>query len=429
MNRLARERIAIVEETPGVTRDRVSTILFHNEMPLEVVDTGGIGIIDSDALADHIDRQINLAIYDADAILLLVDVKDGLVPLDREVAERLRQNELLQKRQCALLLVANKVDGAEQEAGVAEFYELGLGDPIPVSALEGFGRTDLLDRVAELIPKVTETVLEPVMRVAAVGRQNVGKSTFVNALAREERVIVSEVPGTTRDAVDVRFQKDGKTFVVIDTAGLKRKGNVKGSIDFYSQVRSESAVRRADVILLMVDAAAEISRVDKKVGETIVSQAKPCVIVVNKWDLTEGNVETERYVKYLQSRLPGLLYAPVVFTTAKESRNTQSPIDLAQHLFKKTNHRVGTGPLNRVVKALQEHHGPARVSGKSPKIYFATQIGVGPPTFVFSVNNPKLFRKDYRRYVEGHLRDALGFEEIPLRVFFRERQSIYKNRR
>lgn len=426
LNRIAGERVSIVEASPGVTRDRVSTVVFHNDVSMELVDTGGIGIIDRDDLADHIETQINTAIRGADVILFLVDVRDGLVPLDREVADRLRSSSELHSRKCSVILVANKVDTAYQETGVVDFFQLGLGEPMAVSARQGFGVSDLLERVTALLPSGRVQPAEPAMHIAVVGRQNVGKSTFVNALAREDRVIVSEVPGTTRDAVDVRFEKDGKTFIIIDTAGLKRRARVKGSVEFYSQARTATAVRRADVVLLMVDASAEISRIDKKLAESVAEKSKPCVIVVNKWDLGGGKVETERYAKYARSRLPGLTWAPLVFTTAKDSRNTQSPIDIAQHLFKKAKLRVGTGKLNRFVEGLKSHHGPARSGGRLPKIFYATQVAIGPPTFVLFVNDPKLFRGDYRRYVESSIRDALGFDEIPLRVFFRQRDSIYK---
>jgi GTP-binding protein len=428
LNRLAEERISIVEPTPGVTRDRVSTFVAHGDVVMEVVDTGGIGIIDRGDLAEPIDRQIDLAIDGADLILFVVDAREGLLPLDREVAARLREHPALAARPRPILLVANKVDGPQQEAGALEFYSLGFGDPIAVSALEGFGRTELLDAVVERLPPTGDIDVAPVLSIAVVGRQNVGKSTFVNALAREERVIVSEIPGTTRDAVDVRFEKDGRTFVVIDTAGLQRRTRVKDAIEFYSQTRTDAAVRRADVVLLLIDASAEISRVDKKIADTIADLAKACVIVINKWDLSKGQVLTERYVKYLHSRLTGLTFAPVVFTTAKDGRNVQSAVDLAQHLFKKASHRVGTGELNRLVERVKTRHGPARAAGRLPKIFFATQVGVCPPTFVFFVNDPKLFRKDYQRYVENSLRDELGFQEIPLRVFFRQRQSIYSER-
>lgn len=425
LNCLAEERISIVEETPGVTRDRVSTVVFHEDVALEVQDSGGIGIIDQDELEADIERQINLAIHGADMVVFVVDVQDGLVPLDRDVATRLRENPVLQERKVPVLLVANKVDDGRFDDHVNEFYALGLGEPLAMSAMVGFGRNELLDRICRDLPPNRDESVEPVMRIAVVGCQNVGKSTFVNALAEEERVIVSEIPGTTRDAVDVRFEKDGRTFVIIDTAGLKRKARVKGSVEFYSQVRTEGAVRRADVVLFLIDASREITRVDKKISESIGRQAKATVIVINKWDLTEQKVETERYSEYLSDRLPGLGFAPMVFVTAREGRNIQSVIDLAQHLYKLSRIRVGTGELNRVVEKVMKQHFPAKVGGKIPKIYYCTQVGTVPPTFVFFVNNPRYFTRGYRRYVENCMREDLPFQEIPLRIFFRRRESIY----
>ncbi len=427
LNCLAEERISIVEETPGVTRDRITTVVFHNDVALEIQDTGGIGIIDQDELEADIERQINMALHGADMIVLVVDVQDGLVPLDRDVASRLRENKILQERKVPILLVANKVDDGRYDDYVNDFYALGLGEPLAMSALVGFGRNELLDKVCETLPPNIHEAVEPVMKVAVVGRQNVGKSTFVNALAQEERVIVSEIPGTTRDAVDVRFEKDGRNFIIIDTAGLQRKTRVKDSIEFYSQVRTEAAIRRADVVLFLIDASKEITRVDKKLSESIASQAKATVVVINKWDLTNQAVETERYADYLTDRMPGLTFSPMVFTTAKEGRNIQSVVDLAQHLFKLSKTRVGTGELNRVVDKVTKQHFPAKVGGKTPKIYYCTQVGTVPPSFVFFVNNPKYFTKGYRRYVENCMREDLPFKEIPLRIFFRKRESIYNN--
>lgn len=426
LNCFAGERISIVEETPGVTRDRVSTIVFHNDVSMEIVDTGGIGIIDREDLAADIDRQIDLALINADLIVLVVDAQDGLCPLDKEIATRLRETRELGSR--PILLVANKVDSLHHEDLALDFYALGLGDPLIVSALHGFGRSDLLDRIVAEIPPTGEVDTQPVMRIAVVGRQNVGKSTYVNSMAREERCIVSEIPGTTRDAVDVRFEKDNREFVIIDTAGMKRRARLKGSIEFFSQARTQGAIRRADVVLFMLDASSEISRVDKRIADEIVRQGKASVLVVNKWDLTQGNVATESYEIYATDRMPGLSFAPMVFVTSKDGRNTQSPIDIAQHLFKSSRIRVGTGELNRVMDRIKNEHRPARVKGREPKIFYCTQVGSAPPTFVVFVNDPKLISKVYRRYIENRFREEFDFKEIPLRIFYRQRESIYSKK-
>jgi GTPase len=427
LNCLSGERISIVEETPGVTRDRVSTILRHGDASFELIDTGGIGIVDRGDLTEHIDRQIHIAIHDASIVLFVVDVRDGLMPLDSEVAERLRREPLRPDEggefPRKVILVANKVDEAKFEPDAAEFLKLGYGEPLLVSASQGFGRTDILDRIVAELPPSPPGEVEPVLKVAVVGRQNVGKSTFVNALAREERVIVSEIPGTTRDAVDVRFEKDGKTFVVIDTAGVKRKSRTLDSIEFYSRARTTAAIRRADVVLLMVDASAEITKIDKSMGSEIAGESKPCIIVANKWDLSGGTVATEAWAKYAYDRLRGLGYAPISFITAKEGRNIQATIDLAQELHKKSAYRVGTGELNRVLDKIRDRHLPAARGGKSPKIFYATQVGTTPPTFVFFVNDPDLLPRDFRRYIENRFRDDLPFAELPVRIFYRRRES------
>jgi len=417
LNCLARRRVSIVDETPGVTRDRVTALIEHEDVTFELVDTGGIGMVDRDDLEEHVERQIEKAVHDANAIIFLADVRDGITALDRDVARRLRERS----REIPVFLAVNKVDHAGLEAGVAEFHRLGFGDPFAVSAKEIFGTRDLLDAVTAKLWPTGDVDTEPVMKLAVVGRQNVGKSTFVNAIAREERVIVSEVPGTTRDAVDVHFTKDGRSFVVIDTAGVKQKSSVKSAVEFYSQTRTEAAVRRADVVLLILDASDEITRADKRLGDFIASESRICIIVANKWDLTGGNVATEAYAKYLRDRLPGLLYAPVAFTTAKDSRNIQATIDLAQSLFKQGRKRIGTGELNRVLEAIREQNPPRAKGSKVPKFFYATQVGTLPPSFVIFVNQPSWFAQDYRRYVANSFRQSLGFEEIALDIRWRAR--------
>lgn len=421
LNSFAGERIAIVDSTPGVTRDRVSVLVPFRDVVMEMVDTGGIGIVDQDDLSDHIDRQIAFALEGANLILFVVDVRDGITPLDRAVATRLRERS----EEIPLILAANKVDHPGLESGIHEFHQLGLGDPYGVSANEGWGRRDLLREISGKVWPTAGVEIEPVMKIAVVGRRNVGKSTFVNALAEEERVIVSEVPGTTRDAVDVRFKKDGREFVVIDTAGIQRRKGIKDSIEFYSQVRTLGAIQRADVVVFLLDASEEVTRADKKLGETISHAHKVCLLVANKWDLTKGDVATEAYADYLTDRMPGMIYAPVVFTTARDSRNIQATIDMAQHLYKRASKRVGTGELNRVMAAITTHRPPPAKKGKAGKVYYSTQVAVCPPVFALFVNQPKAFSKDYKRYISNALREALDFEEIPIRVLFRKRESLY----
>ncbi len=417
LNCLAGRRVSIVEETPGVTRDRVTAVVSQGDVTMELVDTGGIGVVDRDDLSGHVERQIDYAVRGADAIVFVVDVRDGVMPLDVEVAKRLRERE----RKVPVFLAVNKADGPRLDEQVGEFFKLGIGEPFPISAKEHLGTEVLLELLADKLWPTGEGRPDPVLKIAVVGRQNVGKSSLVNSIAQEERVIVSEVPGTTRDAVDVQFQKDGREFVIIDTAGVKRKRAGNDSIEFYSRVRTEIAIRRADVVLFVVDASQPISRADKKLGELIVTMSRVCVVVANKWDLVKDAMSTEEYAEYIYKVFSGLRFAPIVATTATQGRNLQSAIDLAQHLYKRASRRVGTGELNRVIDAIKEYHPPKILRSKRPKIFYATQVDICPPTFVIFVNEPALFAPDYRRYVENAFRESLDFAELPLRIFYRAR--------
>jgi GTP-binding protein len=324
-----------------------------------------------------------------------------------------------------VLLVANKADVEQHEHQAGGLVSLGFGEPMCVSALHGRHRRELMERIIALIGDAAGSdAPEPVMKLALVGRRNVGKSTFINALVGQERMIVSEIPGTTRDSVDVRFEKDGRAFVAIDTAGVRKTRKQKGDIEFYGYTRALASIRRADVVLLLIDATSPIGEVDKKLAHTIVSECKPCVIVVNKWDLAKGKAGAEDYGEYLARSIPHMDYAPLAFTTAKDGRNIHSTIELAQSLFKQSSCRVTTGQLNRAVEAvLAEKQPMAGRHGAEPKIYYATQVAVRPPTLLLFVNHPALVREPYRRFVEKRLKDTLPFPEIPIRLIWRERQS------
>lgn len=419
LNLLARRRISIVDPTAGVTRDRVSAVVEVEDRYFEVVDTGGYGIEDHDDLTEHVENQIRYAIAGASLILFVVDLLEDLSPLDLEVARLLRAVEP------PVLLVANKADSSVQEQQAGTLVRLGYGMPICVSALHGHHRRDLLERILEALGDAAcDRPPDPTMKVAIVGRRNVGKSTFINALARQDRVIVSEVPGTTRDSVDVRFEKGGRQFLAIDTAGLKKKRKHKTSIEFYGYHRALASIRRGDVILFLVDSTAPVSEVDKKLAQIIVNEYRPCVLVVNKWDLAKGRAGAEAYADYLEKTLPHLAYAPLAFTTATESRNIQSTIDVAESLFKQARIRVSTGQLNRAIEETVAAHQPmADRHGVQPKIYFATQVSICPPTVVLFVNNPALVKEQWRRFVEKRLRETLPFDEIPVRLLWRARKQ------
>ena len=418
LNALARRQISIVDARAGVTRDRVSALIEHNECYFELIDTGGVGIVDDDQLEEHVDEQIQYAIARADACIFLVDVQHGITPLDRRVAELLRR---LDK---PVLLAANKVDTEHQETDTAEFIRLGYGEPICISALHGRGRDALLDRTAAILAMLPTPPPEaPLMRLAIVGKRNAGKSTLVNALAREQRVIVSETPGTTRDAIDVRFEKDGRAFVAIDTAGVRKRKSMD-DIDFYSYTRALRSIRSADVVMHLVDASVPISDVDVKLASAVLVEEKPIVLAVNKWDLVKGRATPADYDDYLAQVIPALDYAPVAIVTAETGKNVDAAVDLALSLHQQARTRVGTGRLNAALESVLAERGPSPKRGtRRVKIYYATQVATEPPTIVFFCNDPGSVTDNYRRFMRNRLRELLPFHEIPMRLLFRARRE------
>jgi GTP-binding protein len=420
LNALAGEMISIVEPSAGVTRDRVSTIIGREERYFELVDTGGFGIVDADHLSAHIEDQIRQAIDSAELIVFIVDIRDGLVPLDKKIAELLRKSGL------EVIGVANKADSAKMFPAAGEFGRLGFGDFLCISAKNNLNKSVLLERIFEKIEHLeSEEPKKPVMKIAVLGKRNTGKSTLVNAIVGSERVIVSERPGTTRDAVDVRFEKDGRDIIVIDTAGLRKKNKITDNIEFYSYVRAARSVSRADVVLFMIDATLPISQVDKKLAKVIAEHDKSCVIVVNKWDLAKDSALTGDYEEYLTKSLPGLKYAPIAFTTATEGKNVQSVLDLAAEIFKQATTRLATAKLNEAFEIIKAERAGSTRRNKAglPKIYYATQIAVNPITILMFVNRPELFEQTYLRYISGRLRTLLPIEEVPIRLLVRSHRD------
>jgi GTP-binding protein len=414
-NRLAGRRLSIVDPTPGVTRDRLITTITHEGRRFELVDTGGVASPDAESLRLDVEHQLDVALRRADLVLFLVDVRAGELPLDREVARRLRA---LGK---PMILVANKAETPQLMEQAAEFFALGLGEPAVVSAAEGLGRGDLLDRITALLPESTPAdVEEEEFALALVGRRNVGKSTFVNQLAREERVIVSEMPGTTRDSVDVRFEVDGRSYLAIDTAGLRRRGRLDDSVEFYSIARTRRAIRRADVVLLLLDVTQPVGHLEKQLAGTIEEHRKPVVLVLNKSDLTEGHDPNE-FVKYLGRTLPGFDYAPVALISARDGVGVLDTLALARDLYRQASTRVTTGELNRVVERAMRVRGPHRSGRRPPKILYATQASVRPPTIVLFVNDPTIFPDTFTRFLANQLREHLPIAEVPLKIVYRAR--------
>jgi GTP-binding protein len=417
LNSLSGQMISIVDPTAGVTRDRVSTIINEGDRYFELVDTGGYGIVDSDALESHVEGQIFQAIESACLVLFIVDIREGVMPLDETIAALLRKHPL------KVILVANKADSPKQLGLAGEFVKLGFGEPVCISAANFVNRAELMERICEALDHLPkEKPAEAVMKLAIVGKRNAGKSTFINSVVGQERVIVSEIPGTTRDAVDVRFEKDGRQFLIIDTAGVRKIGKMQNDVEYYGYTRATRSIRRADVVLFMMDATTKISQVDKKLCGLIRAENKPCVIIVNKWDLAKGAADTQDYADYLDRVLVGIRHAPIAFTTARDDKNTQSVLDLASELFKQATAKISTGRLNRAVEILsQEKTGTAHKRGGFPKIFYATQVASNPICILLFVNNPALFDETYQRFIISRLGELLGLEEVPIRLLLRKR--------
>jgi GTP-binding protein len=417
LNTLAGVRIAIVEEIAGVTRDRVSTRIEYRDREFELMDTGGIGMVDVADIAGHVEEQVDLALGEADLIVFLTDIRDGVTSLDRVVADQLRRLDQ------PVILVANKAETRELEMGAYEFHQLGLGEPLLISAQNRIATTEVLDRIVKTLPEPEEGTADSGegVKIALVGRMNAGKSTFLNQVLGRDRVIVSEHPGTTRDSVDVRVTVDERNFTLIDTAGVRRKKTISGTLDYLSQHRTERSIRRADVVLLLLDVTKEVGELDKKIANYSLAHFKPTILVVNKWDLVEGKTP-EEFTEYFHEKIPGLHYSPMIFASAMEGTSVPQCLELAEELVGQARVRVGTGELNRIFREAMEVRSPRVKKSKVPKLFYVSQVSTEPPTIVAFVNDPGLFRPGYRRYLENRLRGILPFAEIPLRLVFRARR-------
>lgn len=416
-NRLVGERMAIVEDLPGTTRDRLYGEFQWDGRDIAVVDTGGIVPGLSEDVSESVFEQAQLAIEEADVIVFLVDSRSGITAVDQDITNMLRRSG---KR---VIVAANKVDNVQQEMTAFEFHALGLGDPQPVSAGRGINTGDLLDRIVSLLPPpVEEDSDEEVARVAIVGRPNVGKSSLVNALVGEKRTIVSEVPGTTRDAVDTVLEYKGETVVLVDTAGIRRRGKIGQGIERYSVIRALRAIDRADVAVLVVDATQPLVAQDAHVAGFVQQEGTGLVVAVNKWDLIEKDSRTmPEYERAIREELKFMPYVPIIFISAVTGQRIQHVLDLALSIRAERAKRISTGLLNEAVrKALLEHQ-PAAQHGKLVKLFYITQVAIDPPTFVVKVNDPDAVHFSYRRFLENRLRDQFGFFGTPIRIYFRPR--------
>ena len=353
--------------------------------------------------------------------MFVVDAKDGVTSLDQSVARRLRMVDK------PILLVANKCDGDSWELSAADFFKLGLGEPIVCSAQNNRRKQGLLDQIIATLPDESEIaekeLAAPEMKLAIVGRRNVGKSTLVNTLTESERMIVSNVPGTTRDSVDVRIELDGKSLVVIDTPGLRRGKSVRTDVDFYGTHRAHRTIRHADVVMMVFDCSKRISKVDRQLVGYIENNNKPCMLVVNKWDLMAEHMATERWADYLRDNFTTLWNVPIAFITGETGKNVKKMLNHCQMLYKQSLERVGTSELNKLIKMAVSHHPPPIAKSRRPKIYYATQISVQPPTIVMKCNDPNSFPATYRRYLLSVLRDNLSFGEVPIRLVLEPRST------
>lgn len=416
-NIFANSRISIVEDTPGVTRDRLyaDTEWLDNEFMM--VDTGGIEIMNTDKIAVSIRQQAQIAIAEADVILFVCDARAGITDEDAEVAKMLRQSKK------PIVLAINKADSPKQEMEIFEFYNLGIGEPIPVSAANHLGLGDLLDAVVEKFPETSaygEDGNEDEIKVALIGRPNVGKSSIFNTLVGEERSIVSDVAGTTRDAIDTPVIREGQKFLFIDTAGMRRKARIDEPIEKYSIIRSLRAVDRSDVVLMVIDAIDGVTEQDKKIAGYAHEAGKGIVLVVNKWDLYDkDNTSTLRYTENLRRELVFMQYAPVVFVSAMTKQRIHRLPEVIHYVAEQNAMRISTSVLNQVVEDAIAINPPPTEKGQRLKILYATQVKIKPPTFVIFVNEPEIMHFSYQRYLENKLREAFGFEGTPLQMIIR----------
>lgn len=415
-NKVVGRQISIVEDVPGVTRDRIYADAEWLGKAFALIDTGGIDTKSSDIILSQMREQAEIAIDMADVIVFITDGRAGVTAADREVASILRRTG---KR---IVLLVNKMDKPDALDEIYEFYELGLGDPIPISAVNMLNLGDALDQIVNAFEYEDDGEEDDSVKIAVMGKPNVGKSSLINEILGENRVIVSDVAGTTRDSIDTNFEKDGKSYVLIDTAGIRRKSKVNESIERYSIIRAVAAIEKCDVALLMIDAADGVTEQDKKIAGIAHEAGKGIIIVINKWDLIEKDNATMReFEREIRRNLVFLSYAPILFISVLEKKRVHKVLEFADSVAEKRAMRVPTGQLNALIADAVMMNEPPADKGKRLKIYYVTQVGVKPPLFSFQVNKRELMHFSYSRYLENKIRDAYGFEGTSIKFVFREK--------
>ena len=419
-NRISGARISIVEDTPGVTRDRIYSDVSWLDKHFTLIDTGGIEPKSKDEILAKMRKQAQIAIEMADVVILMTNVKEGVTANDHEVAQ------MLLKAKKKIVLAVNKVDNlGDPPMEFYEFYNLGLGDPIAISSANALGLGDLLDEVTAKFPEDADTSADDdEIKVAVIGRPNAGKSSLINKLMGEERVIVSDIAGTTRDAIDTHYEKDGDKFLFIDTAGIRRKSKVNEAIEKFSVLRSYAAVDRSDVCVIMIDGTEGIAEQDTKIAGYADEQGKACIFVINKWDIVKKDDKTMNEFKYkIRETFAFMSYASMMFTSAKTGRNIPALIDEIKKVNEQHKRRITTGMLNDVINEAVNKQQPPSDKGKRLRIYYGTQASVAPPTFVLFVNDKDLFHFSYKRFIENQIRENFGFDGTPIRLIIRERKK------
>ena len=419
-NRLTRTHLAIVEDYPGVTRDRLYQDAEWNNQTFTLIDTGGIEVSSEDTILSRVRKQAQVVMEEADVIVFMCDIKAGVTNEDMEIAQMLRRTKK------DVLLAVNKVENFDKLDDIYEFYQLGLGEPYPISASHGMNTGDLLDHLVELLGQYEGEDYEPdVIKIAVVGRPNVGKSSLTNAILGQERSIVSNIPGTTRDAIDTPFERNGQRYVIIDTAGMRRKSKVQESTtERYSVIRSLRAVDRSDAVLMVINAEEGLIEQDKKIVGYAHEQGKAVILVVNKWDLIEKDDKTAAVMeKKIRSELLFLQYAPMIFVSAQTKQRVNRILDLINFAVEQNAMRIGTSVLNEIIRDAVQLNPPPSDKGKRLKILYATQSSVKPPTFVLFVNDPELMHFSYERFLENKIRENFGFEGTPIRFVVKKRSE------